>query len=443
MCNYQPKIKILSAILMTAALSACGGSSDKRANIDLGGSSSSTTSSSSSSSSSTSSVPGTSWLPLIETFDADSAQEFFSQEYQSLENVDPRDTGDTWPAFYFPTSGLPENRLIVRDNKITFGNARFSIGQGYYHDAEYDETNVFNNRKNQSTEGANVTWGELDLSKNYKVSFCVVANNDTGRFELYVDNNSSNADRSIWGSPSRLVSLGTANLTAGQRFQINVPGSVTNSASIAARIGGATSFLQFRADSTAQVTISDLWIGYQDDTATEPTACAAGDHLTLSPPSTAPNAPSITAGDSQLGITWSAVAGATGYDVSWNTTNTPPTETSQIQNASGLAHTITNLTNDTLYYVFVRAKNSSGASGWSQATEGTPVAAVVVPDAPVGLTSTAGNTQVDISWTVDTAAAAYQVAYSTTATPPASESADWVSPSGEGSHTFSLSLIHI
>jgi hypothetical protein len=90
-----------------------------------------------------------------------------------------------------------------------------------------------------------------------------------------------------------------------------------------------------------------------------------------------PNALSLVAGDSMLGVTWEAVAGATSYDVYYSDSATPPP--SPVKTVTGTAFAnITDLTNGILYYVWVKAKNNLGVSDFSTVASGSP-AAVVIP----------------------------------------------------------------
>jgi alpha-tubulin suppressor-like RCC1 family protein len=78
--------------------------------------------------------------------------------------------------------------------------------------------------------------------------------------------------------------------------------------------------------------------------------------------------PSVIAGNNQLTVTWQAVTGATSYEVYWHTAD----DTAAILAANKKVVTatsadITGLTNNTYYYVWVKAKNSKGTSDFSPA----------------------------------------------------------------------------
>ncbi len=114
-----------------------------------------------------------------------------------------------------------------------------------------------------------------------------------------------------------------------------------------------------------------------------------------------PDAPTLTAGNTQIEVEWTAPAnnGAaiTDYDVEYrqgtsgNYTDWPHTGTT-------LNTTITGLTNGQSYQVRVRATNSAGSGPWSDAATATPTASPSAPDKPV-VTLTPGNVEIEVEWT--------------------------------------------
>ena len=117
-----------------------------------------------------------------------------------------------------------------------------------------------------------------------------------------------------------------------------------------------------------------------------------------------PAAPTLTAGDGELGVSWTApadngapiehyelqarVAGSGGWSDVTASGDTKITATSV---------TIGGLTNGTTYEVRVRAINSAGASDWSESGRGTPAAAGA-PDTPAAPTLTPGDGELGVSW---------------------------------------------
>jgi len=127
---------------------------------------------------------------------------------------------------------------------------------------------------------------------------------------------------------------------------------------------------------------------------------------------TVPAAPAglvAAGGNAQVNLTWNAASGATGYYVKRSTTT--GTE-SQIAAQSATSYTDSAVTNGTKYFYVVSAYNSYAQSGNSAEVSATP--ALPVPAAPSGLTATAGNTQVMLSWTASSGATSYNVKRSTT-----------------------------
>ncbi|WP_123042053.1 DUF4832 domain-containing protein [Cohnella candidum] len=131
---------------------------------------------------------------------------------------------------------------------------------------------------------------------------------------------------------------------------------------------------------------------------------------------TIPAAPAnltASAGNAQVTLTWTASAGAATYSVFRSTTN----GSGYVQAAAGItgtSYTDTGLSNGTAYYYVVKAVNSAGSSGNSNQASATPNNNVTIPSAPTGLTATAGNAQVALTWTASSGATSYRVLRSTT-----------------------------
>ncbi len=91
-------------------------------------------------------------------------------------------------------------------------------------------------------------------------------------------------------------------------------------------------------------------------------------------PPLAPGQATLIPGDRQLTVNWAAVSGATSYQVWYSTTNDISTAIQFGQDITTTTCTITNLTNGITYYVWIRAKNGAGTSGFSVSASGTAVA---------------------------------------------------------------------
>jgi fibronectin type 3 domain-containing protein len=125
---------------------------------------------------------------------------------------------------------------------------------------------------------------------------------------------------------------------------------------------------------------------------------------------TSPDAPgnvTVTAGNGQATLNWSASTGATGYSV-LRATSPNGTYTMVASGLTGTSYTDTGLDNGTTYYYAVIATNASGSSANS-----TQVNALTAPASPTGLAATADNAQVSLLWNSTTGAATYNVLRST------------------------------
>ena len=117
-----------------------------------------------------------------------------------------------------------------------------------------------------------------------------------------------------------------------------------------------------------------------------------------------PAAPTLTPGDGQLEVGWTAPsnngARIDDYDVRYRSLPGGVwTELSDNGRYTNTSATIGGLTNGTRYDVQVRAGNSAGEGQWSPSSRGTPMPAATVPDAPAAPTVTPGDGQLEVSWT--------------------------------------------
>lgn len=234
-------------------------------------------------------------LPIEENFSADSSAEFFSPGYKDLRTRYARfapSLDDELPAFYYPlccfdeiaNDGRPavdDDRLSVSDNSLRIQDAHFTIGQTQ-HLYRSDSTP---NPKVDSTlyhyaQSDLSSWGELDLSEPYRISFCVRDASNDGELTLWADNNAGDDIRNKpFSTASRLLRLDTDLLIDGERLTVNVPGDIlVGSQTVTPQSNAAgteKSFLQLRVDQGGSVTISDLVIEYQDENNAEGLDCTA------------------------------------------------------------------------------------------------------------------------------------------------------------------------
>jgi hypothetical protein len=126
-----------------------------------------------------------------------------------------------------------------------------------------------------------------------------------------------------------------------------------------------------------------------------------------------PAAPTLTTAPMQLTVTWTAVSKATVYEVWYGTSNDSAGATQFGGDITATSAVITGLTNSTTYYVWVKAKNNIGTSGFSPSANRAPAASATTPSAPGTPTISVADRQLTVSWTPVVRATAYEVWYGT------------------------------
>ncbi|MDR3711036.1 MAG: fibronectin type III domain-containing protein [Capsulimonadaceae bacterium] len=124
----------------------------------------------------------------------------------------------------------------------------------------------------------------------------------------------------------------------------------------------------------------------------------------------APTGLTAVAGSQQVSLTWTASSGAASYKVYRGTSVNGEAATAVASGVTATSYTDTSLTDGTTYYYKVSAVGVGGEGPVSSEASATPL-----PDAPTGLTATAGNLQVSLSWTVSVGALTYNVYRGTSA----------------------------
>lgn len=218
---------------------------DNTSNSSASNSSSSTDNSSSSSSSSSSSLEMSSssssvnnivntLLPVQDNFDSvvDTAG-FLSAEYKAL--------ATNSSAFYYANGG----------GEPSFSNGELTLLGGRFTIANTQPTLA-------TTANDSASYGELDLSQPYRISFCLTAISGSGKLQVTVNNNTTSGSASIHGSNSRIYSVAGTSLSANTAVVID------------SDVGNANSFIQIRTESSTSATIDNLWIGYQNALTSDP-----------------------------------------------------------------------------------------------------------------------------------------------------------------------------
>ena len=103
-------------------------------------------------------------------------------------------------------------------------------------------------------------------------------------------------------------------------------------------------------------------------------------------PPAAPTGLQATAGNAQVGLSWTASSGATSYHVKRATTNGGPY--TQVAAPTTANFTDTGLTNGTTYFYVVSALNANGESGNSAQASATPTGAAQTADVTITIDPT-------------------------------------------------------
>jgi fibronectin type 3 domain-containing protein len=118
----------------------------------------------------------------------------------------------------------------------------------------------------------------------------------------------------------------------------------------------------------------------------------------------------VTASSGQTTVSWTAVTGATSYNIYWATSAGVTASSTKITGAvSPYSHT--GRTNGTTYYYKVVAVNAGGESALSTEVSATPQ--VAIPGVPTGVTGSPGDGEVTISWSTVTGATTYNIYWAT------------------------------
>jgi hypothetical protein len=123
----------------------------------------------------------------------------------------------------------------------------------------------------------------------------------------------------------------------------------------------------------------------------------------------APGKPELAAGDEQISASWSAVEGASHYEVWYGADYDTGLARKAGFDKTGLSATVTGLVNGTAYFVWVKAKNGVGESGFSPAAEATPQFSSPPLSRPALSLSTPATGVIHVEWSPVARATAYDV----------------------------------
>ena len=127
-----------------------------------------------------------------------------------------------------------------------------------------------------------------------------------------------------------------------------------------------------------------------------------------------PTGVTATGGANQVSLSWSAVPGATSYNIYWATTSGVTTSGTKITAATS-PYVQSGLAASTTYYYIVTAVNTAGESiASAQVSAATNAPVVTIPAAPAGVTAAGGANQATISWSAVSGATSYNIYFATT-----------------------------
>lgn len=196
----------------------------------------------------------------------------------------------------------------------------------------------------------------------------------------------------VSGASSYTVYWGTA--TGITSSSTTISSISTNTYSHTGLTNGTTYYYKVAAvDSAGTGTLSS-------EVNAAPTATSSGSTSTLS----APTGLSATGAAGQVTLDWTALSGASSYNVYWDNASPITSSDSAITSISTDNYTHSGLDNGTTYYYKVAGVNSAGTG-----TLSSEVSASTPLPAPDNLTATAGFKQVALDWDNVTGATSYTV----------------------------------
>jgi len=185
---------------------------------------------------------------------------------------------------------------------------------------------------------------------------------------------------------------------------------------IASKKGDDVSALSAVITGLANGTTYYVWVKAKNSKGTSDfSPMASGTPSVFSVAPQAPSAPTVSIGNEELTVSWTAVESATAYEIWMGTSSNSvfaEKNGDDVAESELLFKTISGLSNGTVYYIWLKAKNNVGTSGFSPAASGTPIGNATIP------TLTSSNNQLSVSWTAIAGADQYEVFFGTGVNPP-------------------------
>ena len=133
-----------------------------------------------------------------------------------------------------------------------------------------------------------------------------------------------------------------------------------------------------------------------------------------------PSSLAAAAGNAKVGLSWPAASHATGYHIKRSTTSGGPYTILATSTFTG--YTDVGVKNGTAYYYVVSATSAGGESSNSRQASAKPAATASsgsgAPSTPSGLTASAGNGKVGLSWVAPSSAKSYEIKRATSSGGP-------------------------